>query len=243
VTVIITRPEPAASATAEKLRKSGFDVIVSPVLEIVDTGAAQPPGNFAGLIITSANALDIAQRREGIEKLLDLPVFVVGDATAQKARVLGFKNVISASGDAEKLAVVILDHFASSALAGINLLYACGADITPGLVATLKKNGLKVTSWVLYQAVLVKQLTKETSNILQAGQTASVVLYSARTARQFGKLASSFISEYALDNITFYAISEKVKAALPDAWQARCFCAPHPDENSLFTLIRERMNK
>ncbi len=242
MTVIITRPEPAASATAEKLRELGHEVIVSPVLKIVDTGINQPSGTFHGIIVTSANALNILQKRSTFENLLNLPVFAVGDATADKAKALGFKNVVSAGGSAKDLAFLIADH--TGFLDGVNveLLYISGVDTTDGLVKSLRDHSIGITTWPVYKANKVDQLTKSATGLLISGSPCIVLLYSTRSARQFAMLADLLLPEHVFENIAFITISPKVSSALPDVFQSRSFHSEHPDEPSLFLKIKEYLS-
>lgn len=241
--IVITRPEPAASATAKKLRQSGYDVIVSPVLEIVDTGAALPRRGFSALIITSANALNVLEQRGAINALQKLPVFVVGDTTAHKATALGFKHVFSASGNAGDLATLIIDHVAGLPKGLPDMLYACGVDSTPGMVAMLQNHSINITSFRAYKAVLVDQLTEKTAKLLQKNSPAEVLIYSARSARQFAHLAAAYTAGQPIDNIEILALSEQIKLALPKVWQARTFCARLPNEAALLALLEQRTQR
>ena len=87
--LIILRPEPAATATANQARAMGLDVRKITLFEIGPiTWTAPDPGDFDGLVLTSANAI----RHGGVEleKLKALPVHAVGAATAAAASAAGF---------------------------------------------------------------------------------------------------------------------------------------------------------
>jgi uroporphyrinogen-III synthase len=235
--LIITRPEPAASRTAERLRALGHQVTVSPVLKIVDTGAKMPDSAFDAMIITSANALRIMTARGIDQNLLNLPVFTVGDATAQKAEQLGFTNVVSASGNAEKLARTIIDRVLSKPNGSKTLLYACGIETTPGLVDELQNNQFNVLPWALYNAILVNRLTKISCNWLQDKEDVGVLLYSARSARQFSIIIGEHTVAQHIEKTQLFVISAKVKSALSPALQPYCKTAQYPGEDSLFEQI------
>jgi uroporphyrinogen-III synthase len=83
--LVILRPEPAASRSADEARAMGLEVRTFPLFEIAPLEWTAPdPGAFDGLILTSANAV----RHGGPElaKLKALPVHAVGSATAAAAR-------------------------------------------------------------------------------------------------------------------------------------------------------------
>ena len=236
--LIVTRPEPAAGKTAKKLRALGHDVIISPVLEIVDSGLDMPAGVFSAILVTSSNALRVMKSRGIDEILLQTPLYVAGDRTAEKARETGFENVHSASGNAGNL-VELLNDDADLIGGGENpLLYVCGADATSGFLEDLEKLGLQVISWINYKAILVDQLTHKSVELLISGNPVGVVLYSARSARQFSQLLMAQIPTQHFDNIEFYSISENVKKALALPLQKQCLVANNPDEASLFELIQ-----
>lgn len=103
--VLVTRSEPGASETAERLVAAGYAPILEPVFTIEAIPAEIPL--FDALAFTSAN---------GVRQFASLSprrgdrVFCVGARTAEAAREAGFLNVVSADGDAEALAAVILDQ-------------------------------------------------------------------------------------------------------------------------------------
>ncbi len=235
--LIITRPEPSAGKTAEKLVRLGHEVAVSPLMEIVDTGADMPGGEFAAMLVTSISALRVLAARGLDEALLKRPLYAVGDATAGKAASLGFKCIKSASGTAGDLASLVLSDRKNGDLAQGPVLYACGIDTTPGLVETLHSSRVEVKSFTVYKANLVDQLTKKSTEWLRDSDPVGIMVYSARSAGQFSTVFSSIDRFQATDNITVYAISSKVAAALSPALQRCCKTAVSPDEPALIALI------
>ena len=97
--VWITRAEPGAARTAARLRDMGFEPIVAPLLAIEQLTPPVPDlATFAALAFTSVNGVAaFAALTPG----RDLPVFAVGDATAQAALDAGFADVRSIAGGIE----------------------------------------------------------------------------------------------------------------------------------------------
>lgn len=236
--LIITRPQPAASRTAIKLQNLGYETIVSPVLEIVDTGAEIPQADYAALIITSANALGILEQRGLSDLLRKTPLFVVGDATAEKAQLLGFTRVDSASGTAIELADLIVQKVKPTGGKAPIVLYLSGEDTTSGLATSIEKSGLNLSAVAIYNAKLVDQLTEKSMECLRNNAPVGLLLYSARSAVQIAKIIERFNLTYDIDNAKFYAISENVMHGLPDTLQQQCVCSEYPTENGLIDLIR-----
>ena len=56
--VLVLRAREDAERTASRLRAMGFTPLLSPVLEIVGTGAAIPRGPFDAVLATSAKGLE-----------------------------------------------------------------------------------------------------------------------------------------------------------------------------------------
>jgi len=98
----ITRAQPGADATAERVRALGHEAIVAPLLAVrVIPDVHIDLRGVAALAFTSANGVRAFADASGER---GLKVFAVGAATAQAARAFGFKSVLSADGDVEALA-------------------------------------------------------------------------------------------------------------------------------------------
>jgi uroporphyrinogen-III synthase len=107
--VLVTRPEADAAALVAALEARGHEALAQPLLTI-EPAVPEPPLDLAGvqaLLFTSANGVrafaDVSQER-------GLPVFAVGDASAEAARAARFAKVESASGDVEDLARLVKDR-------------------------------------------------------------------------------------------------------------------------------------
>jgi len=107
--VWVTRAEPGAARTADRLTALGFEPVVVPLLTLAPLpgalNAAPPPDAVAVLALTSPNGVEAFAPL--IPRFRDHPVFAVGDATAEAARAAGFADVRSASGDIHALARLI----------------------------------------------------------------------------------------------------------------------------------------
>ena len=94
--ILILRPEPGASATAERARALGLTPIVAPLFKMAPIDWSAPDSNaFDAVLMTSANAARLGGG--GLRTLLDLPVHAVGAATAESAKSAGFR--VASIGD------------------------------------------------------------------------------------------------------------------------------------------------
>jgi uroporphyrinogen-III synthase len=117
--LLLLRPEPGLSASAERARAIGLDVATCPLfcVEPVEWLAPEPT-DYDALLLTSANA--VRYGGAGLAKLRALPAHAVGGATAAAAREAGFHvETIGIGGVADLLA---------SLPASVNLLHLAGED-------------------------------------------------------------------------------------------------------------------
>jgi uroporphyrinogen-III synthase len=177
VKVLVTRPEPGASATAARLLALGFEPLLAPCLTIAPLPARLPerPG---ALVITSGQAVASLPA-----SLHHTPVFCVGDATAAKLRAAGFTRVESAGGDANDLYRLIT----ARRLTGTHVL-AVGERHGLALARQLAQAGIAVLRRKVYTARPIRALPAPALAALHAGEVSAALFYSAETARSFVRL-------------------------------------------------------
>lgn len=97
--LLIIRPQPGADATARLARLAGIEPIINPLFAIQPLAwHAKNAAHYDALMLTSANA--IRHAGAALSALLPLPVYAVGEATANAARAAGFRVVFVGSTDA-----------------------------------------------------------------------------------------------------------------------------------------------
>src|ERR1700726_1723986 len=132
---LVTRPYPDNEATGSVLRARGFAVLLAPVLRFEPLSFRDDPeAEYGAVIVTSANALRAIEPQLAGHRLLELPVFAVGEHTAAAARAAGFNQVISAAGDAAALRERVLESVRTKQLKKNRaLLYLAGSDLSSDL--------------------------------------------------------------------------------------------------------------
>lgn len=107
---IITRTQPGADATAEKLCHEGWTPLVMPALEIVlaETDSFQPPLDSEIPIFTSANGVAMALRAGW--KAYGR-VVCVGPSTSDAAKDAGYHPVLNANGASDQVLELIIREF------------------------------------------------------------------------------------------------------------------------------------
>ena len=232
MTVLVTRGWPGAERTAAGLRRMGINPIVSPVLDInfrarIDVDLA----DTQALVFTSANGVRAWGPRRPER---DLPVFAVGDATADAARDIGFKKVYTAKGDVEALASLIR----RKARPGDgDLLHVRGIHVAGDLNGALKPHGFRVHDAIGYGAVAVVTLGEEAIAAIVSGAPVSVLVHSARGAKTFLDLLRKFGLHHWLGSVTVYGISRNALKPLEGAGFGGLVAAPQPNEDALLALL------
>ncbi len=232
MSILVTRPEPGASRTVAALTAMGKTALAAPLFEIVLTAQPRPNGRFAALLVTSQNgAAGLSPASSGLAA--DLPVFAVGDRTAQALRDAGFTDVTSASGDQKALTRLVLARLSTR----YRVLLATGEDHKDGLPAAFAAAGHELAVWLRYKAEAVAKLPEEAREALHAGQIDVALHYSRRASETLLSLAAAEGLGDALARMRHLCLSQDVAAPLQDVGLAKVEIAAHPDEDSLLALV------
>lgn len=241
--VLVTRPHPDDEATAAILRGKGYEVLLAPMLRFEPVAFHDDMDALYGaVIVTSANALrGIAPQLKG-HRLLELPLFAVGQQTADAARRAGFTHVISAGGDAASLRDLVLARVRAKELKKAStLLYLAGADLARDLAGELGESGLRVMTQTTYRMVPVGSLPREVRDAFATNRIEAVLHYSRRSARAFLDAARAGGVEISALSIPQCCISAAVAAVVRDAGAAQVVVAATPDENALFEALERAL--
>ena len=175
--VLVTRAAAEAETTAERVAALGFVPVVAPLFRIKGFSPAVPE-RVQAFVVTSGNALAALPLRR-------VPLLAVGQATALRARALGFCDVRAGGGDASALAVLVardLDPAAGP------VLLACGRGQGAALTADLGARGFRVVRRVFYAPMPVTVFPAAAGRALRAGELMAAMFLSAETAAAFVRL-------------------------------------------------------
>ena len=230
-TVIVTRPEPDASAFADLCRAHGLEPVLSPVMTIQHDSASADLSGVGALAFTSANGVRAFAATCGER---NLPVFAVGKVTGEAARAAGFSDIYAADGDAQSLA----DHIASeNAIVAKGLLHIAGEDRAGDLIALLAERGISARRQTLYRALPATRLSDGAVAALKdESQSVWVSLFSPRSARLFVALAERAGLRDTLGRLRAACLSAAVAEAAGPDW-AGAATAPDRTAQSLVALI------
>ena len=173
-TLLLTRPSDTSAAFLSHVEAAAgrrVPVVISPVIEIVASGALPEIEAYQTLIMTSQHAV----RRLGQAGALTAKaVACVGESTASLAKSFG--------GQAKALGATV-DEFLgnASALSG-PCLYCRGVHVSTDLAAALQAKGCVTDEAVVYSQ-RSRPLTNAARQILTGRQPVVLPLFSARSAR------------------------------------------------------------
>lgn len=142
--VWVTRTQPGAQATAQRLRDLGHDPLIAPLLIVEPLETALDLNGAGALAFTSLHAVRPATRVTA-----ELPVFTVGPATAQAALKAGYLDVHVGPSDAAALGSLI----ARSLPPGSVVLHPCAEERAGDLAAPLSAAGLILRAIPVYASV------------------------------------------------------------------------------------------
>ncbi len=235
--LLVTRPEPGASKTGERLRTLGFDPVILPLTEIVPYRPAPvDDAEFEAIAVSSANAFRYAPD-DLTARLGRLPCHAVGSATASAARKAGFVDVLDAGGDGEALAAVLCRQLG----AGARVAYLCGRVRTPALEQTLENCGIAVTAFETYDTRKVSYLTDAFSRTCGTVELDGVLVYSVAGADAVADLARrSGLAQY-FESTTFFCLSKRIASVLSDKGMQEIKVSKAPTEAALFDLLRNTL--
>ena len=221
----ITRAQPGADSTAERVRALGHEAIIAPLLAVRALQDVQVDlRGVAALAFTSANGVrafsDLSAERS-------LRVFAVGAATAQAARAAGFRLVLSADGDVDALAEGI--GLRRGELRGA-VLHPGAAEPAGDLAGTLEKHGVEARRLILYETAPVKLEADAARQLLQAD---AALLHSPRAAQ----VLAGLLKVYPAPKLRALGLSKAVVKPLARTPLAAKVFPPMPLEGALLNLI------
>ena len=221
----ITRAQPGADATAERVRALGHEALIAPLLAVQALpDVAVDLGGVAALAFTSANAVrafaDLCAERA-------IRVFAVGAVTAQAARAAGFKLVLSADGNVEALAEGIGQR--RGELRGA-VLHLGAAELAGDLVGALEKQRVVARSLTVYETVLAPVDPEAVAQLVLAD---AVLLHSPRAAQAL----AAVLKAYPAPKLRALGLSKAVMKPLARAKIGGRAYPSMPLEGALLNLI------
>ncbi len=232
--LLITRPAEDAAPLAGLLRDRGHEVVQEPLLEIVPlSDSPLDLDGVAALLFTSANGVRCFAH---LSSDRSLPVFAVGDRTAEAAREAGFSSINSANGDVSDLAALVNNRLRPSDGA---LLHPAASQVAGDLKGLLEEAGFEVRRRTIYEAKPATSLTPSVIEAFLENRLDGVLFFSPRTAEAFASLAKKANIEASFASVTAFALSHAVAEHLAPLSFKAVRIALRPEQESLLACIDE----
>jgi uroporphyrinogen-III synthase len=222
--VWVTRAQPLAEATAQRLVALGHTALVAPLLEVrLLPFAPEALGDAGAMALTSQTAVQALAPCD--PQVRGRPAFAVGAATAQAAVAAGFTDVRSAHGDVAALTRLIL---ASRAHFSGPIIHASALEPAGDLTGALNAAGCPARRVSVYDTVA-------TGLGAVPGGAQAVLIHSAKAARA----AAAVISPLEASALRLYGLSEAALAPLNALKFAFRSVAPFANEAAVLSLLSE----
>jgi len=206
--LLLLRPDPGLSASAERATAMGLEVVCCPLFRIEPVEWVTPdPDGYQALLLTSANT--VRHAGHGLHLFRSLPVHAVGEATAAAAREMGFRVETVGRGDVADLLAELPTSLRLLWLGGEIRQEPPGRD--------------EVDMRIVYRSAPI-----EAPELPPLGGLVAAV-HSPRTGQRLAELANT------RDRTAIAAISEAAAKACGPGWE-RVEIAERPEDSSLLAL-------
>ena len=222
----VTRTSPDNEKTAGVLRQLGFDALALPALRVDGLPAKALNEQPDAIVFTSVNGV----RHHSIcPALLDIPVFAVGNRTAQSAALAGYTKVVSADGDISDLERLIV----RSLPPGSRLLHLSARRPAGDLTGNLHRKGYRAIRMAVYETRenTVADLLVCLSGLERIG---GIMIHSPRAGRVVRCCLDRFPRRF--DGVV-YCISAAAAARFVEMEGIDIRVAARPDEAEMLKLI------
>ncbi|MCX8505805.1 MAG: uroporphyrinogen-III synthase [Alphaproteobacteria bacterium] len=259
---LITRPHEDAAPLANALQAMGHETLIAPLMTIKQTevwkfdsipdcqAIAISSANGARALMTSLKEWPPPHR----DWLQTLPIFCVGDATAEILAPLNLRRLYNAKGHGGDLAHLIAAQLHPDD-GGIE--YLCGRVTTENFAQNLSQAGFDLRAQPLYDAVAATHLPLVLRQFLHeavvqkcdkmpassgaekiSGAAASAVLmFSTRSLQIFEELIEQENSTNLVTDLDLYCLSPTIAATARLSYR-NIFCAARPNQAAMIELIK-----
>ncbi len=229
--LLLTRAAADAARTRDALEALGHRVLVSPVIEIVGTDAAWPAGVIDAVIATSGQAFAAPVAGLAPEARRLMPLFVVGERTANQARTHDFLGPATVAANATMLALAVGKHPDRLRRS----LYLAGRDRKPDMETALTVIGHPPEVLEVYEAHRTAELSTGAACDIRDGLIGGILHFSRRSA----SLLLEQAAEAGIDvrPLIHFCLSDDVAEPLRGAGCAKTRTAEAPTEAALLELL------
>ncbi len=219
--LFVLRPEPGLRVTLETAAASGMEALGCPLFKVEGVEWMAPPrSEFDALLVGSSNVF--RHGGQGLTKLEGLPVYAVGEATADGAREKGFLVTLTGKGGLQKL----LDEVAGRELKFLRLAGEKMVELTPPA-------DIEIETRVVYRTVPLEIAPDVSKAMRKEGGVA--LLHSGEAARRLRDECERLGIERTA--ITIAALGPRIAEIAGEGWES-VHIAPQPLDAELLALAQ-----
>lgn len=219
--LVTIRPEPGASETVARASEMGLTVESWPLSQVCPSDWQAPAADkYDGLLLGSANAVRHAGGQ--LERLAGLPVYAVGEQTAEAARAAGLHVVRTGAGNLQSM----LDMLAGERLRLLRLTGEKHMAVVPPSGITVDVLAIYKVEHLPVPAALAEQLRRGAAVLLHSGEAA------AHFARECDRL------RLPRERIAIVALAPRIAERAGGDWRAVTIAAA-PDDAALLAAAAQ----
>ncbi|SFS83648.1 uroporphyrinogen-III synthase [Sulfitobacter marinus] len=203
--------------------RAKLSILISPLLQIVPTGADLDMARHRGVIFTSANGVAYAPPGDG------RPAYCVGERTAQVARAHGWSAVASGQNAEELIKEVIKTKPPGP------LIHISGVHQRGDVAARLSEAGIQTEAIAVYDQQLLP-LSPDAQQALSSGLPCIIPVFSPRTAAHL----ASFCTK--ADSLIIVALSDAVAQPLADCGAGKLIVADEPSSACVYDALETALD-
>ncbi|XAP78244.1 uroporphyrinogen-III synthase [Citromicrobium bathyomarinum] len=222
----VSRTSPDNERTAKALRMAGYKAVAVPVLRVEGLSPKALADQPDAIVFTSMNGV---RHHFLSQESLDIPVFAVGDRTAQSAVEAGFTQVFSAAGNVSDLERLIVESLPP----GSRLLHLSARRPAGDLTGKLHRRGYLAMRIAVYETreIALAQLLASLPALNRIG---GILIHSPRAGHAVRRCIDQFPKSF---EGAVYCISEAAAAPFVEMQRINVRIAERPDEASMLALI------
>ena len=219
--LFVFRPEPGLRVTLQTAQAAGFDAYGCPLFKVEPVEWSAPDRkDYDALLVGSSNVF--RHGGAGLDKLAGLPVYAVGEATAEGAREKGFMVTKTGKGGLQN----VLDDIAGRELHFLRLAGEKMIDLD-------RPKGIEIDTRVVYRTRALQMSPSVSKMLREEGGVA--LLHSGEAA---GRLIEE-CDRLGIDRkaITVAALGPRIAGMAGKGWQA-VHTAPQPLDAELLAMAQ-----
>lgn len=231
--IILLKSKDGADDYADCIINAGHNCFFEPVLTVdylkPDVTAITDKNP---LIFTSAHGVESLVRcYDGRQN----PVYAVGDVTAKAAKGAGFTDIMSADGNAEDLAQILLQKLDKTGV--YPPFYICAQEISFDLGGFLLKNGINVQEIIGYNTNTAVKLSIELLKMLDNREIKAVMIFSAKGGQAFADLIEQYGRDNKLRGVMALCIAPSVVKSVSVLPFEKILIAQTPNRHGMMDLL------